>query len=270
MVGRVEEAQAGSRIALRLLGRYGKTAIRAPDGNSFLGFALAWDEGLADSATQFDATGTLSIADDFRPVASTLERLAASVSASSPLLADRFNGASLSGWLLAELGVLPASRCCDLKPTPDPRFDVEAGPPDAALSEALELRGPLLTFRRYCGACHGSDTTNPPGFLHGGGETILSTVAQCAERIYYRLSMWHRPSEDQGAPPMPPVQGLSLAGTTADDWRQSESLERMIAYARELLVEEGRVPGAMLESSYHATRACLASRDEQMDAVSKE
>ena len=264
MVGRVEDAKTGSRIALRLLGRYGETALRAPDGKSFLGFALAWDEGLADSAIQFDATGTLSIADDFRPVAATLERLAESVSASSPLLADRFNGSSLSGWLLAELGVLPSTRCCDSRPTPDPRFDVESGPSDAALSVALEHRGPLLTFRRYCGACHSSDTTYPPGFLHGGGETILSTVAQCAERIYYRPSMWHRPFEDQGAPPMPPVQGLSLAGTTADDWRQSESLERLIAYARELLVEEGRDPGAMLESSY-PREPCLPREPRRAD-----
>ncbi len=270
LVGRVENAQTGSRITLRLVGRDGETAIRAPDGNSFLGFALAWDEGVADSATRFDATGTLSIAGDFRPVASTLERLAAAASASSPLLDDRFDGAKLSGWLLAELGVLPTSRCCDSRPTPDPRRDVEAGPADAALAVALEHRGPLLTFHRYCGACHGGDTTYPPGFLHGGGETILSTVAQCAERIYYRLSMWHRPSEDQGVPPMPPVQGLSLAGTTADDWRPSESLKRLTTYARGLLVEKGRDPDAVLEGSYHSTRACLANRDERMDAVSKE
>jgi dienelactone hydrolase/mono/diheme cytochrome c family protein len=263
MVGRVEDAQAGSRIALRLVGRDGETAIRAPDGNFLLGFALAWDEGVADSATRFDATGMLSIAGDFPPVASTLERLAAGASASSPLLTERFDGARLSGWLLAELGVLPASRCCDSRPTPDPGLDVEAGPADAALSVALEHRGPLLTFRRYCGTCHGSDTSYPPGFLRGGGETILSTVAQCAERIYYRLSMWHRPPEHQGVPPMPPAQGLSLAGTTADDWRQSESLERLTAYARELLVEEGRDPDAVLDGSYHATRACLANRDEQ-------
>lgn len=270
MVGGVENAQAGSRVALRLIGRDGETAIRAPDGNAVLGFVLAWDEGVADNATRFDATGTLSIAGDFRPVASTLERLAAGASASSPLLADRFDGTRLSGWLLAELGVLPVPPCCDSGPRPAPRLDVEAAPPDATLSVALEHHGPLLTFRRYCGACHGSDTTYPPGFLHGDGETILSTVVQCAERIYYRLSMWHRPSEDQGVPPMPPVQGLSLAGTTADDWRQSESLERLTAYVRELLVKERRDPGAVLEGNYHATRACLANRDKQMGAVPKE
>jgi hypothetical protein len=183
------------------------------------------------------------------------------------LLAERFDGARLSGWLFAELGVLPASRCCDSRPTPGPRLDVEAGPADAALAVALEHRGPLLTFRRYCGACHGNDTSYPPGFLRGGAETILSTVAQCAERIYYRLSMWHRPPEHQGVPPMPPAQGLSLAGTTADDWRQSESLERLTAYAREMLVEEGRDPDAVLEGSYYATRACLANRDERRDAT---
>ncbi len=270
LVGRVENTQASSRIALRLVGRDGETAIRAPDGNSVLGFVLAWDEGVADSATRFDATAMFSIAGDFRPVASTLERLAAGASASSPLFAKRFDGARLSGWLLAELGVLPASRCCASRRTPDPRLDVEAGSPDAALSVALAHRGPLLSFRRYCGACHGSDTTYPPGFLHGGGETILSAVAQCAERIYYRLSMWHRPPERQHVTPMPPVQGLSLAGTTGDDWRRSESLERLISYARELLVENGHDPGAVLEGSYHATRACLANRNEHMSAVSGE
>ncbi|MDX1489584.1 MAG: hypothetical protein R3268_15355, partial [Acidiferrobacterales bacterium] len=176
----------------------------------------------------------------------------------------------LSGWLLVELGVLRASRCCESPPTPDPRLDVEAAAPDAELSVALEHRGPLLTLRRYCGACHGGDTTYPPGFLHGDGETILNTVAHCAERIYYRLSMWHRPSEERGIPPMPPVQGLSLAGTTTHDWRQSESLERLTDYARELLIEVGREPSAVLKDSYHATRACLANRSAQMEAVSKE
>ncbi|NIR28201.1 MAG: hypothetical protein GWN84_02480 [Gammaproteobacteria bacterium] len=269
MVGRVEDAQAGIRIALRLVRKRTETAVRAPDGNSVAGFALSWDEGVAETATRFDATGTLSIAGDFQPAAATFERLAASASASSPLLADRFDGSSLSGRLLDELAILPAFRCCDSKPMPDPRLDVEAGPPNGALSVALKHRGPLLTFRRHCGACHGGDSTYPPGFLHGEGQTTLSNLAQCAERIYYRLSMWHRAPEDQVVPPMPPAQGLSLAHTTANDWRESESLERLTAYMRELLIEEGGDPRALLESSYHATRACLTNRDAETDSVSK-
>jgi mono/diheme cytochrome c family protein len=267
MVGHVDDAQAGRRIVLRLIGRDGETPLRAPDGNAFLDFALVWDEGVPDSATRFDATGTLSVAGDFEAVAAAVEDLAAEASAASPLLDPRFDGARLSAWLLAKVGVMPAPECCDSRPTPEPRLDVETGPAETALSVALEHRGPLLTFRRYCGACHGSDTTFPPGFLRGGEEAMLSTLAHCAERIYYRLSMWHRPTERQGVPPMPPPQGLSLADITPGDWRRSESLERLTAYMHELLLDQGRDPDALLDESYQATRACLAPRDERADAM---
>ncbi len=53
-----------------------------------------------------------------------------------------------------------------------------------------------------------------------------------------------------------------------DDWRRSESLERLTTYARELLIEQGSDPNAMLNGSYQATRACLAKRSEH--AVPKE
>lgn len=264
MVGQVDDARAEKRIVLQLVGKDRETPLRAPDGNAFLGFALVWDEGVADSATRFDATGTLSVARDFEAVAALVEARAAEPSVTSALLDPRFDGTRLSAWLLAELGVMPVSECCDSRPTPEARLDVEAGPADTALSVALEHRGPLLTFRRYCGACHGSDTTFPPGFLRGEGEAILSTVAHCAERIYYRLSMWNRPTDRQGAPPMPPPQGLSLADSTPDDWRRSESLERLTAYTRKLLLDEGRDPDALLDERYQAARACLAPRDARV------
>ncbi|HSS64650.1 MAG TPA: hypothetical protein VLS27_09460, partial [Gammaproteobacteria bacterium] len=267
LVGRLEEVPSGGRVVLRLVSRDGVTAIRAPDGNAIERFTLAWDRSLPESAARFEAVGTLVIAGDFQPVASTFERLAAGASPESPLLADRFDGIELSSWLLAELGILSDFQCCETRPMPEPRLDVDAGSNEAALSVALEHRGPLLTFSRYCGACHGSDTVYPPGFLHGEGEAILSAVAQCAERIYFRLSMWHRASEDQAVPPMPPVQGLTLVNTTAEDWRRSESLQRLTAYARKLLVEEARDPAAVLEKPYHAARACLADRDVVTGAV---
>ncbi len=257
LVGRVERSESGDRIVLRLVDRDGVTAIRAPDGNTIGTFTLAWDREVPESAARFDATGTLLITSDFRPVTAALERLAANAAPDSPLLADRFEGNKLSGWLLAELGVLSQSQCCEVGPMPEPRLDVDAGPTESALSVALEHRGPLLIFSRYCGACHGGDTRYPPGFLHGEGEDVLGGVAQCAERIYYRLSMWHRASDDQAVPPMPPVQGLSLVRTTVEDWRRSESLERLTTYARKLLIDEGRDPGAVLDNPYHATPACL-------------
>jgi hypothetical protein len=257
LVGRAERSESGERIVLRLVDRDGVTAIRAPDGNTIGSFMLAWDREVPEGTARFDATGTLLIASDFRPVTAALERLAANAALDLPLLADRFEGIKLSGWLLAELGVLSQFECCGVGPMPEPRLDVDAGPTESALSVALEHRGPLRIFSRYCGACHGGDTRYPPGFLHGEGEAVLNAVTQCAERIYYRLSMWQSVSEEQAVPPMPPLQGLSLARTTVEDWRRSESLERLTAYARNLLIDEGRDPGAVIDNPYHATRACL-------------
>lgn len=268
-IGRFESGAAIRRIVVRLVGEDGETPVRAPDGNSLLALTLAWDPQVADTVTRFDATGNVTIAADFRPVASALTRLASATPASSPLLAERFDGVMLSGWLLAELGAQPMPRCCKPRPVPAPRLDAAGSSTAATLSSALEERGPLLTFRRYCGACHGNDTTYPPGFLNGDSETILDTVAHCAERIHYRLSMWRRRSEDQAVPPMPPTQGLSLARTNADEWRKSESLERLIAYSRDLLVAQGQDPGELLDGSYHATRACLPSGRGEGPAVTR-
>ena len=260
--GRIEDAQGANRIALRILRGDERTPIRASDGNSIAGLEIVWADDIAQSTARLDATGTLAITDDFRPVVETLASLAAAAAPSSPLLSERLDGIGLADWLLAELGVLPGGDRLATRPTPAPRLDAEAGPSDSALSAALEHRGPLLTFQRYCGACHGGDTDFPPGFLHGAEAELPGALAQCAERIYYRLYMWHRPRDDQRVPPMPPAQGLSLAHTTPEEWRRSESLERLLAYARDRLIEDGRDPAAVLDGGYPATRACLAGRDE--------
>ena len=62
---------------------------------------------------------------------------------------------------------------------------------------------------------------------------------------------------------MPPAQGLSLAHTTAEDWRKSESLERLIAYSRDLLIGQNRDPDRLVDGDYHATRSCLANSEKQ-------
>lgn len=268
LAGRVEHAIRGNRIVLQLVGEDGN-AIRAPDGNTLLEFGLVWDEGVPDNATRFDASGTLVITGDFQSISSTLERLAITASKSSPLLSDRFDGAALADRLLEELGLRPTAPCCKTQPLPEPRLDADPVATDAVLSAALEHQGPIHTLRRYCGACHGGNSVFPPGFLHGEGEEMLGSVAQCAERIYFRLSMWGRRTEDQVVPPMPPVQGLSLAGSSAERWRQGEALQRLTAYARELLIQEGGQPDSVLEGNYHAARSCLSSRDKQRHAISR-
>ncbi len=215
---------------------------------------------MPESTARFEATGTLLIGTDFQPVTATVEQLAGNATSESPFFDDRFDGIKISGWLLGKLGILSDPSCCEARAAPEPHLDVDAGSTEAALSLELEHRGSLRTFSRYCGACHGSDTTYPPGFLYGDGEAVLSALRNCAERIYLRLSMWDLAAADQVVPPMPPAQGLSLVRTTADEWRRGESLERLTTYVEELIVEEGGDPEALLANPYHATRACLAER----------
>ena len=255
LTGRVD-GTSGRRIALEVLG-YGDSSIRAPDGGAVRGLSLEWDAGIPDHQARFPAHGTLAIADDFRPVAAAIRRLAATASASSPLLSDRFDGVRLGAWLLSELGTRPVQPCCGSRPLPVPRLDTASPSTGTALDFELRHRGPMQTLERYCAACHAGNTAFPPGFLHGNADSVLGSVAQCADRIYFRLSMWQRREEDQVVPPMPPVQGLSLADTSVERWRQGESLERLIAYARQLIAEQGHDPDAVLANSYQATRPCL-------------
>ena len=236
----------------------GATPIRAPDGNTIGALALSWNQDLDENAARIDAKGTLTVLRDFLPVAAAIARLAANAGPDSPLLADRFDGVRLSHWLLHELDVPSDAPCCAVLPLPAPRLAVDTPATHAVLAVELEHRGPLQTFNHFCGACHGGDTIHPPGFLHGEGQRVLDALARCAERIYFRLSMWQRDSAEQAVPPMPPMNGLRLAHTTAQEWRASESLQRLTAYARARITGEGRDPDAVLAGRYHAARSCLA------------
>lgn len=253
--GRLTQA---SRMALRISETAGAAPVRAPDGNAIEPLVLSWDQGVAESATRLDATGTLGVRDDFRPLAAAIARLAARTEPGSPLRAERFDAERLSAALLRELGVLPDAPCCPVRRLPAPRLAAASPGADAVLALALEHRGPLQTLNHYCGACHGGDTDHPPGFLHGDAETVFDAVTRCAERIYYRLSMWQFDANEQAVTPMPPTNGLGLVHTTAGEWRRSESLQRLTAYARTLIASAGRDPGAVLAARYQATQPCLA------------
>jgi dienelactone hydrolase/mono/diheme cytochrome c family protein len=258
--GETEHGAGERRIVVRLAHRFLAAAVRSPRGDAIDAFAVSWDPAHEARGRRWPATGELRLAGDFRPVTEALARAAADGAAASPLGADRFDARRLSRWLLATLGATPAvsGHVEGRDPTPEPIAEAVSASARGALSAALEHLGPLQTFNRFCGACHGADSRYPPGFLYGDTGTNRSAVAHCAERIYYRLSMWHRAPERRGVPPMPPVQGLLLAGTEPEAWRGGASLARLIAYVKSALEEQGVQPERLLERAYGDTRACLA------------
>jgi len=258
--GRFDDTEAKRRLVLSLSQRDGGAALRAPDGNTIRALLLDWDRKVGDTASRFDASASLTAGADFVPAAAALARLAAQRDAA--LLDERFDGVHLAARLLAALGVEPPPRCCEQRPLPPPRLEPGTVPAPGALGDALAKQGPLGTLRHYCGACHGGDTRSPPGFLHPAGAGLDAAIAHCAERIHFRLSMWHLAPDERAVAPMPPVQGLSLTGTGPGPWRRGEALARLLEHTSALVREQGRAPQAVLAQPYHETRACLAPPEQ--------
>ncbi len=247
----------GGHLSVRLKRRDGSGALRAPDGNTIVSITLRWSGADAGAGRRWEASGTLGLADDFAPVRVLLADAARTSAPGAALLEEWFDGRAIAAWLLASLDAAPGTVFSPAPPGPVPEPIAESSAMPGGTLAALAHRGPLRTFERFCAACHGGDTRSPPGFLHGDATTVRERVAHCAARIYYRLSMWHRPVEQRGAPPMPPLQGLHLAGTDTEDWRRGESLAALLDYVEGLLEAGDTPPSAVLAAAYHDLDECL-------------
>ncbi|SEP02616.1 hypothetical protein [Nitrosovibrio sp. Nv6] len=131
----------------------------------------------------------------------------------------------------------------------------------------LEMTGPVpepgAAFKKACGACHLTAERFPPNFLAGDERRVSASLAQCAPRIFVRLSMWHAPPASRDKVPMPPP----LASRKGSPWVQAAP-HPSIAVLRNtvaewLRAETGRVPDAraMVAHGYENLRRCLPPAD---------
>ncbi len=68
-------------------------------------------------------------------------------------------------------------------------------------------------------------------------------LAQCAERIYFRLGMWQLPHEDRPKTAMPPVQALRRLHLEPASWPENPDLLLLRRYAADLLrAQTGATP----------------------------
>ena len=100
----------------------------------------------------------------------------------------------------------------------------------------------LNLFYAHCAHCHATREPFPPNFMHGTARDVEQSLQRCAERIFFRLSMWQVEPDVRPKTPMPPAAALP---THADQWATGGALAAMRAYV------EPFVDGALKHSSDH-------------------
>ena len=248
---------------------------RLPDGTAVESMVLSWeaiieeDFGPSDELPDYRDNGSLVVTRvyDFAPVHDAIADLGRDAQATEQdLFSDRpFRRGVVIGSLLQSMGVSNAESCCAAEE--DPGMAVveklplhltrEAGEPDPA---AVVRQA----FDAYCVACHGNSEPFPPNFLRGESGPIGNAIAQCGERIAYRLSMWDRAEEERNKSPMPPQSFLRSVGLNVQQWRSSASFAELRQHISGLLAITGS-SSKQVEfiggQAYEALRPCLAKGD---------
>ncbi|MEP6609482.1 MAG: hypothetical protein ABJA83_12490 [Burkholderiaceae bacterium] len=145
---------------------------------------------------------------------------------------------------------LPVHACCAPRPT------------SPAINDAITAAvvPPQATaFIAPCGACHRTAERSPPNFLAGDMQRVSTSLAQCAPRIFARLSMWQSLVDLRAKVPMPPPRA-SHGGSPSIQVSPDPSVRSLQATVAEWLrAETGQAPdlAAMVGRGYESLRPCL-------------
>ncbi|GAO35415.1 hypothetical protein SCT_0801 [Sulfuricella sp. T08] len=129
--------------------------------------------------------------------------------------------------------------------------------PIARTEAASQISGAHALFRTQCGLCHDSTANFPPNFLHGDDAAVSARLDHCAERIYYRLSMWHIAETRRGKSPMPPPSILAARGIDTETWTHSPAMAALLEDVRLRIRAQNGQPEALLARRFEQLRACL-------------
>lgn len=213
-----------SKAGLRILSsndfstRSNVLPARLPDGNSIEHFKLEWNRSKQKS------TATLFVRHDFGLVKNAIAKIASlTAEQKSDALSDKpFRRAVIMKELLETLGGNESHWCCvDSKHMPVAKLQ----DPDNEVVIVSQAANPeIAPFYHYCSVCHRTSNRQPPNFLQGDEMTVVKNINQCAERIFFRLSMWQQSSRERAKSPMPPVTALHNLGFSQQHWASSDEL----------------------------------------------
>lgn len=174
---------------------------------------------------------------------------------------DPFRRRALIGALFARLGIHSHPSAAEARVSSTP-ISPPAAEPAAESRRASSSSAALRAFVHYCSTCHGTAETSPPNFLAGGPEQIEGNLAHCAERIFFRLSMWQLEDSRRSKTPMPPTSALQAFEVDPQSWSRDPDLLFLTASAGDLLRRQtGSQPhlDELEARGYEALRSCLPS-----------
>ena len=175
-----------------------------------------------------------------------------------------FRRGALVGALFARLGIdLPPSAAAAAAAAADAHTERARATLGETAAEAMPPApgSPALrAFLHYCSGCHRTAETSPPNFLAGGTDRIEASLAHCAERLFFRLSMWQLDDARRAKTPMPPIPALRGLAVDPGSWPRHPDLLLLTAYAGDLLRRQTGAPPRLDELAargYEGLRACL-------------
>ena len=237
----------------------GNLNLRLPNGNAVGKFILQWPASTASSDT-LEASGQLNVLDDFSFIDTAINAMENdTLQHNGDALSDKpFRRVSIMSALSKSL-ILPGGDWCCLD---------DSGMPEAALdkpgnSETVVVQAAkpeLSPFYRYCSLCHRTNQPMPPNFLQGDLTQVENNISHCAERIFFRLSMWQYDESQRSKSPMPPFTALEGLGLTYERWKTSDELTQLKHYIADVLTQQtGQAPdiNAFIARGFDNLRTCL-------------
>ena len=250
--------QDGERSHIRLGIRRGGLHARLPDGNALSRLNLTWS-GAAEPGQSITGSATLERVQDFPLLKRSLAQIStAQDEADREAFAARpLRRSAVMQSLARALDMAEVVYCC-LDGSRLPPLHVD----QAAHTESVDIPevGPEAAFFRRCTLCHRTSEPFPPNFLTGTAEEVRGKLAQCAERLFVRLSMWDLSDAVRTKTPMPPLQALPQLGLDQAGWQTHPDLAALQGYAQQLLTTQtGERPKleALVARGYENLRPCL-------------
>lgn len=268
IAGGTVELRNGRWLAQLQVVRDGLHARRA-DGNAVESMQLSWRNSANGPRhrTTFPGDALVTVISDFSPIHRAIGEIAKHTIAGrlDAFSAKPFRRAVVMQALFAQLGMAPIEWCCaDSADLPPASLDIDDGDAQLASVNADQGATAIKPFYRFCATCHRTRERFPPNFLYGDPSTVSANLAHCAERLYFRLSMWQLRPQQRPKSPMPPVHALHARKLSSEAWRDSAELTDLKHYVGGILKSQtGKepIPATIIAREYEALRECLPATD---------